>query len=260
MITIQDNCTGCGLCAADCVSGALTLQNGKAIVTKECIHCGHCVAVCPVGAPLIPGYDMDDVHPVDQTKFIRPEALLHTIQARRSIRRYQQRPVEPEKLNVIFQAGRYTATAVNCQGCRFILVQERLEEFKKLIWAGIGELLSAAESIPEAVAPFAQMYVQKQRDPYADFLFRNAPAALFVAAERPWDAGMATQNMELAAVAQGLGMLYNGFLLRAAAFVPGAAQWLGTEEKPLATCMLLGYPEVRYQRTAPRRPADIVLR
>lgn len=260
MITIQNNCTGCGLCAADCVSGVLALQNGKAIAAKECIHCGHCVAVCPVGAPIIPGYDMADVHPVDQTKFIRPEALLHTIQARRSIRRYQQRPVEPEKLHVLFQAGRYTATAVNCQGCRFILVQERLEEFKKLIWDGIGALLSSSETIPEAIAPYAQMYDQKQRDPKADFLFRNAPAVLFVAAQRPWDAGMAAQNMELAAVSQGLGMLYNGFLLRAAALVPGAVQWLDANEKPLAACMLLGYPDVRYRRTAPRRGADIVLR
>lgn len=260
MITIGENCTGCGICIQDCVSSALTLRDGKAAVTKECILCGHCAAVCPVGAPTIPDYDMADVHPIDETKFICPDALLHTIQARRSVRRYQQRPVEQEKLRLLFQAGRYTATAVNCQGCRFILVQERLEEFKKLIWDGIGELLSASEPIPEAVAPYAQMYAQKQRDPKADFLFRNAPAVLFVAAERLWDAGMAAQNMELAAVSQGIGMLYNGFLLRAAAFVPGAAQWLGAEEKPLAACMLLGYPDIRYQRTAPRRDADIVLR
>ena len=38
-----------------------------------------------------------------------------------------------------------------------------------------------------------------------DFLFRNAPAVAFVAAERADDAGLAAQNMELVAASLGLG-------------------------------------------------------
>lgn len=255
MVTIAQTCTGCGACAADCVADNLTIRNGRAFVKGDCLQCGHCVAICPVGAAAIPEYDMADVEPADIC--LEPGALLRTIKSRRSIRSYQARPVEGEKLNNIIQAGRYSATAVNCQGCRFIVVQEGLEEFKSLIWEGIGQLLDAPDPVPDA-APYRDMYALKQADARQDFLFRNAPAVLFIAAERSWDAGMASQSMELAAVAQGLGMLYNGFLRRAASFVPGAAQWLGAKDKPFAACMLLGYPATRYGRTAPRRAADVI--
>ena len=36
--------------------------------------------------------------------------------------------------------------------------------------------------------------------------------------------------------------------------------WLGMDEKQVACCMLLGYPRMTYQRTAPRRKADIIWR
>jgi nitroreductase len=40
-----------------------------------------------------------------------------------------------------------------------------------------------------------------------DYLFRNAPAVLYVAADSAVDAALAAQNMEMAAVAQGAGPL-----------------------------------------------------
>lgn len=261
MVTIQDNCTGCGACIRDCVSGVLSLEAGRAVVRGACIQCGHCVAICPVGAPSIPEYGMEDVEPLDKTEPIGIDVLLRAIKGRRSIRQYQARAVEQDVLERIVQAGRYTATAVNRQDCRFIVVQERLEEFKKLIWDGIGELLSLPEEeAPPAISRYKLMYAQKQRDPSADFLFRNAPAVVFVTCERLLDSGLAAQNMELAALAQGLGMLYNGYLVRAAAAIPGVAGWLGADQRPLAACMLLGYPAVSYRRTAPRRAADAVWR
>ena len=50
----KDRCTGCGLCALDCPSGALTVSSsGEAEVYQLlfkhnlCIACGQCVEVCP---------------------------------------------------------------------------------------------------------------------------------------------------------------------------------------------------------------------
>ena len=93
-----------------------------------------------------------------------------------------------------------------------------------------------------------------------DFLFRNAPAVVFIAAERADDAGLAAQNMELMAASLGLGMLFNGYLCRAADEVPAVRAFLEAEEKPLQMCMLLGYPAVSYLRTAPRLPGDFVVK
>ena len=44
-------CVGCGLCAGSCANGAITMQNGKAVIDQSaCILCKVCLEACPVGA------------------------------------------------------------------------------------------------------------------------------------------------------------------------------------------------------------------
>ena len=94
----------------------------------------------------------------------------------------------------------------------------------------------------------------------SNFLFRNAPAVVYVAAERADDAGLAAQNIELMAAAQGLGVLFNGYLCRASEELPAVRAFLGADERPLQMCLLLGCPAVSYPRTAPRMPGDFVVK
>ncbi len=70
-------------------------------------------------------------------------------------------------------------------------------------------------------------------------------------------AALAAQNMEMAAIAQGLGVLYNGFLVYATGMNPDARAWLDIGDKPVQVCMLAGTPRVAYKRTAPRKAADV---
>ena len=76
----------------------------------------------------------------------------------------------------------------------------------------------------------------------------------------PVDAALAAQNIELMAIAQGLGVLYNGFLNCTIGLDPTLKQWLGLEDNASYVCMLMGYPDVHYTSTAPRKPADVVWR
>jgi len=254
MVIIDKNiCTGCGSCVADCIATSLSLKDGKAEYSGECLHCGHCVAICPANAVSIPEYEMTDVE-LARPDLIPVQDLLSAIKSRRSIRFYQDKKIEREKLENIVQAGRYTATGANRQACRFILVQDQLETLKELVWDSVGK---AVANGAEEAQPLKGLW-DLRADQGIDYLFRNAPAVLYIAAESAWDAGMAAQNMELAAVAQGLGALYNGFLVRSTELSVDACKLLRLEGKPLATCMLLGYPDVAYPRTAPRRAADAV--
>lgn len=48
----EEKCNGCGLCAAACHEGAISMVNGKAVLTREdyCDGLGDCLPACPVDA------------------------------------------------------------------------------------------------------------------------------------------------------------------------------------------------------------------
>ena len=263
MITIEkEKCIGCGLCVKDCPAGKLKLEEKKAVYTPECIECGHCVAICPQAAVSIPEYDMDDVEEFENGSFaVEPEHFLRAVKFRRSIRSYSVKPLEREKVEKILQAGRYTPTAKNTQSCRFIVVQDELDQFKDLLWEEIPELAERMKTeFPQYAMLFKFMYRKRKKNPADDQLFFNAPACILIVSEHPLDGGLAAANMETMAVAEGAGVLYSGYLQRIIESSPKLKEWLGIAERRLACCMLVGYPAVTYRRTAPRKKADIVWR
>ena len=102
-------------------------------------------------------------------------------------------------------------------------------------------------------------YSQFQDDPTKnDRLFFNAPAVIFVTSPTPINGGLASSNMELMTDALGLGTFFNGFLLVASQDNKEILDLLGIKDgKQIISCLVIGYPDVKYQRTAPRKKADI---
>lgn len=264
MITInQEKCIGCGACVRDCLALNLQIKGGKAEVLDECLLCGHCYAVCPETAVEMPKeYLAADTELCEgRLSSLDPAALLHSIKSRRSIRDYKKCPVEQEKLEQLLQAGRYTATAKNNQDCYFIFVQEKRDVLKQMIWDFVEKKTAEyGDAIPEDFRPYVSFLQRQKADAADDYLFRNAPVIVYLASDWPLDAGLAAQNMELMAAAQGLGCLYNGFLARITEANPQAKEWLGIPEIPIKACLLLGYPSVKYKRTAPRKAPNAIWR
>lgn len=261
MVVIDsEKCIGCGLCAADCCAYNIVIDGGKAALKRPtCIQCGHCVAICPQAAVSIPEYDMADVEPVTDVG-ISPEAMLRSIKIRRSIRYYKPQPVAKEAVTMLMQAGRYTATAKNMQDNRFIFVADRLEELKALTRKVIDDFTPEdIGTMPPELRTYAKFNLRYKKDPTDDYLFRNAPLLLVIAGSRELDAGMAAQNIENMAVSLGMGALYNGYLRRLFDVSPEIKSLLGAGDREILCCMLLGYPDVSYRRTAPRAAADTVI-
>ena len=46
--TINDNCTGCGLCESGCIMNAISADGEKFVIDPElCIECSECAHICP---------------------------------------------------------------------------------------------------------------------------------------------------------------------------------------------------------------------
>lgn len=259
MVTIDDKkCVGCGACVKDCIVYNIKLHEKKAQAQGDCLMCGHCVAVCPQEAVIIDDYDMNEVVEYNENTFqIPPETLLNVIKFRRSIRDFKSRDVEKDKLHSILEAGRYTETGGNRQGVKFYVLQKELEPFKEMVWESFCEL---AEEMAESKQPYGEMFLEycrrHQEDPTQDRLFFNAKTVILAASEAPVDAGLASANMELMAVSQGLGVLFDGYVVFAVQRSKKIQEWLSMEGKQLISCMLIGYPNMKYHRTVPRKKAD----
>jgi nitroreductase len=117
--------------------------------------------------------------------------LQQAITTRRSIRRFQRRPVADEELRAIADAGRLAASAGNRQPCRFLAVSRA----------------DAVETMHRHVAWLARMQPPPGAEPAAYMVILADPAA-----NRNYipDCAAAAQNMLLAAHGRGIGSCWIG--------------------------------------------------
>ncbi|MEN8905184.1 MAG: nitroreductase family protein [Clostridiales bacterium] len=270
MININtDKCIGCGQCVKDCFPRDIEVIDGKAVIKNvNCIKCGHCIAVCPKHAVSTDEYNMDEVKEYDKETFqIHDEHLLNFIKFRRTTRQFKNKDVENELLEKIIEAGRYTQTGRNLQDVSYIIVKEGIEELKALVLKslkGIGENILANPN-PQTIMykPYAELWLKmykefKEKSIENDRLFFHAPVVLIVTAQSDVSGALASSNMELMTNALGLGTFFSGFTVRAAMDNLKISEFLGlAKDKKVVTCMVIGYPNVKYFRSVPRKIAEI---
>ena len=264
MIVDKEKCVGCGLCVKDCFPGIIKVVDNKAKIRNlACIKCGHCIATCPKGAITTDEYKMEDVKDYKEAEFnIEADTLLNFIKFRRSTRHFKNIDVETEKIIKIIEAGRFTQTATNSQNVSYIVVKDNMEKLKEMAFE---RLKNKGEEILKNLNPqtmsykvYAQLWIKMYNDykenPKNDRLFFNASALILVVSESPINASLASSNMELMTNAVGLGTFFSGFFALAAQGNDEIRNFLELEEKKeIVTCMVIGYPDVKYFRTVPRK-------
>jgi nitroreductase len=147
------------------------------------------------------------------------EGLLELMKARRSVRRFLDRPVSHETIEKLVEAARWAPSNHNRQGWKFLVFEdrERIRELARQARKRLAEKLSGASPL---LSQHAHETVQHAT------LFEGAPCVMLVMHKRPTavsgeataglespdlvsgeplSAAMAVQNMLLAASALGLG-------------------------------------------------------
>ena len=258
-------CVGCGACAGDCFPGALTMdgRTPRFSAPASCIGCGHCIAVCPVGAVSDP--ELPEVRTRTQPP-VQPEALLEAMQFRRSCRHYTEEPLTEGELQMLLTAGRWCPTAKNLQDTSYLLVRgEKTAELRRAALHSLGDLGRdmLRSGCPADMVRRAQNFVQwdenLQADPGFDPIFFHAPNLILILAgeEGARDAAAAAAYMEILAQTMGLGCLYSGYFCAVADSPAVQAILQLPAGRQVVRCLVLGHPDIRFRRIAPRKPADI---
>lgn len=263
-----NKCIGCGLCVKDCFVKDIDFVGEKAKIKNiRCFKCGHCIAVCPVEAVFTDDYNMSDVIEYKKDEFsINPDNLLNFIKFERTIRHFKSKDVEDDKILKIIEAGRFTQTASNAQNVNYVVVKKEIQKVRKIILETLNELgkyvLENSENL--LYKRYAKMWIKMYNDfildPLGDdSLFFKAPVLIIVTSEHILNAGLASANMKLMIDALGLGTVFSGFFTRACENNMKIKEFLGIENNQnIVTCMVVGYPDIKYSRTVPRKEANII--
>ena len=149
----------------------------------------------------------------------------------------------------ILEAGRYCPTGTNAQDFSFIVLREKKDEAEK-------EAVKLFRTAQKAATPFSS-YI-KYFDIDDRFFFKNAPIVILVTSKSSTSGCLASSYMELMAYSLGLGVLYSGFFVAAVKFSKKLSSMLSLEKgSKLVTCLVIGHPDVDYERIPPRKEAKI---
>ena len=246
IVVNEEKCIGCELCVKDCPSSYLHIENGKAHTnTGGCLECGHCYAICPQGAITMTNYDFPEEAAVPMTE-LPSNTLLAAMKSRRTVRQFTDQAVEEEKIQKILEAGRYSPTGGNSQNVSYTILGSRQNEAEAICV----ELFRKGTSLPRRFKAFADRFNISD-----DFFFKGAPLVIVVSSGSGVNAGLASSYMEIMAESLGLGVLYSGFFVMCTRFSRKLRKLISLPKgHKVVTCMVIGYPAVKYHRIVPRKP------
>lgn len=187
---------------------------------------------------------------------------LEAIAARRSIRKFTERPVTEETVNAVLAAAILAPSGKNRQPWRFVVVagDEKRAQMIRVMRKGIADAKARGMETGTAIMTARVM----ERAPVTIFVFNPETAHLwtshsvaqtFMEAVDTQSIGAAIENMLLAAQAMGLGTLWMCDVWSA---YQQLEEWLG-ELGHLVAAVALGYPDEQ-PAARPRRPLSEVVR
>lgn len=251
-----DKCIKCKSCIRDCFPENIILQNDEISIKGPCMMCGHCVAICPTKAISFEGYE-DSEELKDLNYNIEADTFLNFVKARRSIRHFKEKKIEKERIEKLLEVGRFSPTGANVQDVNYFVIQDELEKFKEAIWEGLNNFTNSDINslvLKRYKDRFINMYENRFND---DKLFFKAPMLLVITSSSKINGILAADKIELMANMMGLGVLFSGFIEMAINHSEELIKKFRLKRNVTCACMLIGYPDISYKRTAPRKNINV---
>jgi nitroreductase len=286
-------CTRCGVCAHDCSPMRFGLIEQAPVAQPEsphCERCGHCYSLCAVGAiravgePAVPtNLSTDPTGGDAPTAPITAAALYRLLAARRSERRFEDRPVGPQGIQALLAAAAQTPSGGNARKIRCTIVPDNevrrglLAEIRRfyrrllavakrpvtraVAGALLGRVAGAFLNDPEYRRRFVALV--EAIDSGTDPVFYGAPLVLLFHTDSLMptpeeDAVLAAHNVALTATTLGLGTCFVSMAQKAIAASSSVkrAACLEKGQRVLAV-LAIGYPTADRRRPV-YRPAVVM--
>jgi alkylation response protein AidB-like acyl-CoA dehydrogenase/nitroreductase/NAD-dependent dihydropyrimidine dehydrogenase PreA subunit len=258
----------------------------------ECFSCYNCMVACPVGAiSIVEPYHVDSgfyktepgplparmpYEPRDAkgnpAEWNHVEKLMFE---RRSVRNFKETPVPETLIRRVLEAGRFAPSGGNCQPWQFVVVTDKalIQELNDACYS-ILSMLHTTYMNDQMVKGLVPVYAQNPNPGFFDPrvivggmgsitkknapTFLDAPVVILMACDEraiggpQIAAGIAGQNMNLAAMSLGLGFCWIGFS-QVIEMVPHVKEKLGLKDPwKITTAMVLGYPKFKQEGIVPR--------
>ena len=289
IISITEDCIGCGSCSDVCPRYIFDIVDKKAVTNQNlfrCHDCGHCVAVCSENAIIqlrMTETSLDEDFPM-KGKTLSYNQVLETIRQRRSIRYFTDKKVTNERINQLVQLGRFAPTGHNDRKVCYTIINDReeleflldtmIELFKKLkkqlnssVWNFLALLIGKKKFFDKAKKNLYRLESHIEHwEKGIDKVLHYSSTLILIHTHKETsspieDCNIAAQNIALGAPTLGLGATFIGYVQKSWENSKRIREILDIpEDHHLYACLAIGYPKNTYKKLVPRPKPSVSFR
>ncbi|MFX1524520.1 MAG: nitroreductase family protein [Promethearchaeota archaeon] len=252
-----DLCSNCRTCIITCPRYLFNESEQDKIIfqdiDKKCIRCGHCIARCPEDAVIYE--DMGESYTFEgfnnPETIISEEPMMNFLKAHRSIRLYKKEKVPASVLKKVFEAMGYAPTGRNMRSESFSILSDQ-----DIIIALSEGIIEEFSKNPPLNALYGERFSNLQKLFKAP-IFYDAPHVIFVASSfmselEDMNIGNIITYGRLMAHSLGLGTCWNAWASIALGLNPSLKRLAKVRGNKIGV-FTIGYPNVKFYRTPPRK-------
>lgn len=264
LIIDAEKCTKCNVCATVCPLKIIIPSDGESLpaVNPEmkawCMHCGHCESFCSFQALTLDYLtsQKEKRHPVLPDK----EDLSLYLKNRRSIRHFEDQPVDKEIINEMIDTAKYSASGGNSQSVSWMIInnKEKMKEIAKLTIDWMKTIVGTDHPMAKYLMGVVTMW-----DNGVDFITHNAPQLIIATIpnnhmQDRTDGIIALTHLDILAPAFGVGICWAGFIMMAHMSYPPLQEYLSIPKGLImAYPLLAGYPKFKPSVIPRRNPVKL---